>query len=70
MSIISAALDLVAHGTAPKETQLARTKICLSCDKLDFGLFTRCRECGCVIAGKVASRVETCPDGKWGPFHP
>ena len=49
-----------------KETAQARLSICKSCDRL--AMFV-CKECHCVMIGKVRITIADCPLGKWGQVH-
>ncbi len=45
-----------------EETVEKRKKLCIGCDKYDFGV---CSDCGCFCAAKVKLTSEKCPIGKW-----
>jgi hypothetical protein len=47
---------------ADEETVEKRKKLCIGCDKYDFGV---CSDCGCFCAAKVKLTSEKCPIGKW-----
>lgn len=49
---------------AEKEIEQARMGICLACPEL-IGLTKQCKQCGCIMAGKVKLRDAVCPIGKW-----
>ena len=41
-----------------------RMDVCLACHEL-IGLTKQCKQCGCVMTGKVKLRDAVCPIGKW-----
>lgn len=41
-----------------------RMGICLACPEL-IGLTKQCKQCGCLMTGKVKLRDAVCPMGKW-----
>jgi hypothetical protein len=41
-----------------------RMGICLVCPEL-IGLTKQCKQCGCLMTGKVKLRDAVCPIGKW-----
>jgi hypothetical protein len=49
---------------AEESTADERMDICLSCSEL-IGLTKQCKQCGCVMTGKVKLRDAVCPMGKW-----
>ncbi len=53
--------ELGVDGTNSDELE-SRKKICLGCDKYDFGV---CTSCGCFLSAKVKLKTEQCPEGKW-----
>jgi hypothetical protein len=50
------------HFLAPKEEQEKRKAICKNCDKNKMDV---CSSCFCIIPAKVASKLSSCPEGKW-----
>lgn len=48
------------------EVQQKRYNICLSCDKLVFGV---CTECKCVMKLKTKLKNSSCPLGKWNQYY-
>lgn len=62
------ALALLQHAAsgmrnATEEQQEARMAICRACP--EFTADGECRQCGCVMAKKVAWAEQACPIGKW-----
>ena len=49
---------------ATENESLQRMNTCKGCDRF-IGLTTQCKECGCVMAGKVKLKAASCPLGKW-----
>ena len=58
--------DLLNPNTPRVEGLVAddRMQICLACPEL-IGLTKQCKQCGCVMTGKVKLRDAVCPMGKW-----
>lgn len=58
--------DLLNPNTPRVEGLVAddRMQICLACPEL-IGLTKQCKQCGCVMTGKVKLRDAVCPVGKW-----
>lgn len=58
--------DLI-NPNVPRVDEFAadeRMEICLACPEL-IGLTKQCKQCGCVMTGKVKLRDAACPMGKW-----
>ena len=58
--------DLVNPNVPRVEESVAdeRMDICLACPEL-IGLTKQCKQCGCLMVGKVKLRDAVCPIGKW-----
>lgn len=46
------------------EEAAERLKTCKECDRY-LKVTSQCRECGCVMIGKVKLKSAVCPIGKW-----
>lgn len=49
---------------ATAEEAAERLKICKDCDRY-LKVTSQCKECGCVMIGKVKLKSAVCPIGKW-----
>jgi hypothetical protein len=58
--------DLINPNVPRAEDPVAndRMDICLACPEL-IGLTKQCKQCGCLMVGKVKLRDAVCPIGKW-----
>lgn len=58
--------DLLNPNAEHSDEQEAqkRLNICKGCDRF-LKLTSQCKECGCVMVGKVKLKAATCPLGKW-----
>lgn len=58
--------DLVNPNVPRVDEQAAqeRMDVCLACPEL-IGLTKQCKQCGCLMVGKVKLRDAVCPIGKW-----
>ena len=58
--------DLLNPSIERADESLAKERfdICLACPEL-IGLTKQCKQCGCLMVGKVKLRDAVCPIGKW-----
>lgn len=58
--------DLVNPNVPRADGRIAyeRMQICVACPEL-IGLTKQCKQCGCLMTGKVKLRDAVCPIGKW-----